>query len=119
MNCCLKHNIEVPFTIDEAGIYLDSVPLFAGAFVMDAKGKDGNANGKVIGALVEADALLAKGKLRHQYPHSWRSKAPLIFRNTPQWFISMSHTGLRDKALAAIDKVNWYPKTGRNRLQYD
>jgi len=114
---CLQHGIEVPFTIDEAGIYLDSVPLFAGAFVLTDKGKDGTANGAVIGALVEADALLAKGRLRHQYPHSWRSKAPLIFRNTPQWFISMSQTGLRDKALAAIDAVNWYPKTGRNRLQ--
>jgi isoleucyl-tRNA synthetase len=112
----LKHNIEVPFTVDEGGVYLDSVPVFAGKRVLDEKGKDGDANGAVIGALVEADRLLAKGKLRHQYPHSWRSKAPLIFRNTPQWFISMETNGLRDTALQEIDKVNWYPPSGRNRI---
>jgi isoleucyl-tRNA synthetase len=113
----MQHNIEVPFTVDEAGVYYDHVPLFAGKRVLDEKGKDGDANGGVIGALIEAGRLLAKGKLRHQYPHSWRSKAPLIFRNTPQWFISMSHTGLRDKALKAIAETNFYPETGRNRIQ--
>ena len=112
----MQHNIEVPFTVDEGGVYYDHVPVFAGKRVLNEKGKEGDANGAVIGALVEADRLLAKGKLRHQYPHSWRSKAPLIFRNTPQWFISMSHTGLRDKALQAIDEVAWYPKAGRNRI---
>jgi isoleucyl-tRNA synthetase len=90
--------------------------VFAGKRVLDDKGKDGDANGAVIGALVEAGRLLAKGKLRHQYPHSWRSKAPLIFRNTPQWFISMEKTGLRDTALKEIDKVNWYPASGKNRI---
>ena len=113
----LAHNIEVPFTVDEGGVYYDHVPLFAGKRVLDEKGKDGDANGGVIGALVEAGALLAKGKLRHQYPHSWRSKAPLIFRNTPQWFISMEKTGLRDTALKAIEETNFYPETGRNRIQ--
>ena len=113
----MQHNIEVPFTVNEGGVYYDHVPLFAGKRVLDEKGKDGNANGGVIGALVEADALLAKGKLRHQYPHSWRSKAPLIFRNTPQWFISMEQSGLRDKALKAIAETNFYPETGRNRIQ--
>ena len=112
----IKHKINVPFTVDEAGIYYDDVPLFAGEQVFNDKGKDGSANGAVIGALVAADRLLAKGKLRHQYPHSWRSKAPLIFRNTPQWFISMEKNNLRDKALAAIDSVTWHPKTGRNRI---
>jgi isoleucyl-tRNA synthetase len=112
----MQHNIEVPFTVDEGGVYLDSVPLFAGKRVLDDKGKDGDANGAVIGALVEAGRLLAKGKLRHQYPHSWRSKAPLIFRNTPQWFISMEKTGLRETALKEIDKVNWYPQAGKNRI---
>ena len=112
----IQHNIEVPFTVDEGGVYLDSVPIFAGKRVLDDKGKDGDANGAVIGALVEADRLLAKGKLRHQYPHSWRSKAPLIFRNTPQWFISMETNGLRETALKEIDKVNWYPPSGRNRI---
>ena len=112
----LKNNIEVPFTVDEGGVYLNSVPIFAGKRVLDDKGKDGDANGAVIGALVEAERLLAKGKLRHQYPHSWRSKAPLIFRNTPQWFISMETNGLRETALKEIDKVNWYPPSGRNRI---
>jgi isoleucyl-tRNA synthetase len=112
----MQHNIDVPFTVDEGGVYLDSVPVFAGKRVLDDKGKDGDANGAVIGALVEAGRLLAKGKLRHQYPHSWRSKAPLIFRNTPQWFISMEKTGLRDTALKEIDKVNWYPASGKNRI---
>ena len=113
----MQHNIEVPFTVNEGGVYYDHVPLFAGKRVLDDKGKDGDANGGVIGALVEANALLAKGKLRHQYPHSWRSKAPLIFRNTPQWFISMEKTGLRDTALKAIAETNFYPETGRNRIQ--
>ena len=113
----LKHNIDVPFTVDEGGVYYDHVPLFAGRRVLDEKGKDGDANGGVIGALVEANRLLAKGKLRHQYPHSWRSKAPLIFRNTPQWFVSMEKTGLRDTALKAIAETNFYPETGRNRIQ--
>ena len=112
----MQHNIDVPFTVDEGGVYLDSVPIFAGKRVLDDKGKDGDANGAVIGALVEAGRLLAKGKLRHQYPHSWRSKAPLIFRNTPQWFISMEKTGLRETALKEIDKVNWYPQAGKNRI---
>ena len=112
----IQHNIEVPFTVDDGGVYLDSVPVFAGKRVLDEKGKNGDANGAVIGALVEADRLLAKGKLRHQYPHSWRSKAPLIFRNTPQWFISMETNGLRETALKEIDKVNWYPPSGRNRI---
>jgi isoleucyl-tRNA synthetase len=112
----MQHNIDVPFTVDEGGVYLESVPMFAGKRVLDDNGKDGDANGAVIGALVEAKRLLAKGKLRHQYPHSWRSKAPLIFRNTPQWFISMEKTGLRNTALEEIDKVNWYPATGKKRI---
>ncbi len=116
----VKHNIEVPFTVDEGGVYYPHVPVFAGQRVFDDKGKnkgkDGGANGAVINALAAVGMLLAKGKLRHQYPHSWRSKAPLIFRNTPQWFISMDEGGLRDKALSAIDTVNWYPETARNRI---
>ena len=112
----LKHKIEVPFTVDEAGVYFDHVPIFAGKRVLDENGKNGDANGAVITALIEANALFAKGKLRHQYPHSWRSKAPLIFRNTPQWFVSMEHNNLRDKALKAIDEVNWFPQAGRNRI---
>ena len=62
--------------------------------------------------------LIARGRLKHQYPHSWRSKKPMIFRNTPQWFISMGENdGLRDKALNAIDETEFYPAAGQNRLR--
>ncbi|MGI9386655.1 MAG: isoleucine--tRNA ligase [Methyloligellaceae bacterium] len=81
------------------------------------EGKDGNANGGVIKALIGAGQLLAKGSLRHSYPHSWRSKAPLIFRNTAQWFISMDTNDLRDKALAAIDDTRFVPPAGKTRLR--
>ena len=65
------------------------VPFFAGLQVFDAKGKEGKANAAVIDKLVEAGALLARGRMTHSYPHSWRSKAPVIFRNTPQWFVAI------------------------------
>jgi len=101
--------IEVPRTVDDDGRFYDHVPLFAGDHVY-------KVDGKVADALAEAGALLAKGTLTHSYPHSWRSKAPLIFRATPQWFISMETNGLRDKALAAIDQTEFFPPAGRNRL---
>ena len=114
--------VEIPETVDENGIYYPHVPLFAGKrvfnYIFDDKENYEEANSAVIRALDAAQSLVAQGKLRHQYPHSWRSKAPLIFRNTPQWFIAMDKAphSLRQKALAAIDKVQWYPKTGRNRI---
>ena len=113
----VKHEIPVVSTIDAGGVYLDDIPLFAGKRVLDESGKRGDADGAVIAALDAAGALLARGKLRHPYPHSWRSKAPLVFRTTPQWFISMSENGLRDKALAAIEKVDFVPPAGKNRIQ--
>ena len=113
----LRHGIEIPQTVDGAGVFYDHVPLLAGAVVYDANGKPGDANGRVIKALAEAGRLIAKGKLTHSYPHSWRSKAPLIFRNTAQWFISMEANGLREKALKAIDATRFVPATGRNRLR--
>jgi len=112
-----KHGLEVPFTVDEAGIYFEDVPLFAGKRVLKPNGKEGDANSAVIEALREAGKLLTRGKLTHSYPHSWRSKAPLIFRNTPQWFISMETNDLRKIALAEIDKVRFVPETGRNRIR--
>ncbi len=112
----LKHGLDIPFTVNEGGVYYDHVPLFAGKCVIDQKGKMGNANGAVIEQLINDNRLLAKGKLRHQYPHSWRSKAPVIFRNTPQWFISMETNNLRRVALKEIDNIRWVPKTGRNRI---
>ena len=112
----LKHGLEMPLTVGGDGTFLAHVPLFAGASVYDATGKVGNANGAVVEALRAAGALLAHGRLRHPYPHSWRSKAPLIFRNTPQWFISMEANQLRAKALKAIDETRFVPETGRSRL---
>ncbi len=110
------HGIEVPHTLDAAGVFLDRVPLFAGKTVYTHEGKAGDANGAVLVELEDAGALLSKGRLTHSYPHSWRSKAPLIFRNTPQWFISMETNDLRRKALAAIDATRFVPASGRDRL---
>src|SRR5579871_6255665 len=110
------HGLPVPDTVGPDGTYLDSVPLFAGRAVYTADGKPGDANEAVIAAIAAAGGLVARGSLTHSYPHSWRSKAPLIFRNTPQWFISMTANGLRDKALAAIAETRWVPPQGRNRI---
>lgn len=118
-NLGTANGIEVPHTVDADGRYFRHVPIFGGdhpARVLDDSGKEGDANSRVIATLIEVNGLLGKGRLRHQYPHSWRSKAPLIFRNTPQWFISMTTNDLRKKALAAIDATAFYPATGRNRL---
>jgi len=110
------NGIEVPQTVSEDGSFYPHVPLFAGKRVLRPDGKKGDADPAVIAALKEAGALLAQGKLTHSYPHSWRSKAPLIFRNTAQWFISMETNDLRQKALAAIDATRFVPSQGRNRL---
>jgi len=101
---------QIPDTVGPGGLYYDHVPLFAGQHVF-------RADNPVCDALVDANALLAKGKLTHSYPHSWRSKAPLIFRNTPQWFISVQENDLRDKALKEIDRVRWVPDSGYNRIR--
>jgi isoleucyl-tRNA synthetase len=106
-----QHGLEVADTVAEDGVYTDRVPLFAGLHVFKAADP-------VIAALVEVGALLARGKLTHSYPHSWRSKAPLIFRATPQWFIPMDGAGrLREKALAAIEQTRWVPASGKNRIR--
>jgi isoleucyl-tRNA synthetase len=112
----LKHGIEVPQTVGGDGTYYPHVPLFAGKHVYWPNGKTGDANKAVIAAIEAAGGLLAQGQLVHSYPHSWRSKAPLIFRNTPQWFISMETNALREKALDAIEATRFVPPQGRNRL---
>jgi isoleucyl-tRNA synthetase len=101
--------LEVPDTVNGDGLYYDTVPRFAGQHVF-------KVNPVVVEALKEHGRLVAEGKLEHSYPHSWRSKAPLIFRNTPQWFISMDTNDLRAKALKAIDDTQWVPAQGRNRI---
>ena len=112
-----KFGIAAPQTVAGDGTYYPHVPLFAGRHVYWPNGKTGNADKVVIAALREAGALLAEGKLVHSYPHSWRSKAPLIFRNTPQWFISMERNRLRECALAAIEATQWIPPQGKNRIR--
>jgi isoleucyl-tRNA synthetase len=82
-------NTAIPYTVDENGAFTDQAPGFTGKRVITDKGEKGDANEAVIKALIDASMLIARGRLKHQYPHSWRSKRPVIFRNTPQWFIAM------------------------------
>jgi len=93
----------IPFTVDGDGRFTKEAPGFEGRRVIDDKGNKGDANQAVIDALVAAGALIARGRLKHQYPHSWRSKKPVIFRNTPQWFIAM------DKPLRVADRAAGVP----------
>jgi isoleucyl-tRNA synthetase len=118
-----EHNLEIPFLVAEDGSFLPNVPIFAGKKILTPEGKDGDANGAVIKELIQAGALLAKGNLRHQYPHSWRSKAPVIYRATPQWFAAIdrpfagsNQATLRELALGAVAATRWYPKSGENRI---
>src|SRR5690606_12650457 len=121
---------EVPHTVGEDGYYFRHVPLFGGENpkrVIDDKGKFGDANEAVIQELIKARALVARGRLKHSYPHSWRSKAPVIFRNTPQWFIAIDkpiqlsgkkgQASIREFALKAVDETRFVPPTGENRLR--
>ncbi|MGA0606363.1 isoleucine--tRNA ligase [Phenylobacterium sp. VNQ135] len=121
---------EIPDTVDPDGAYYPHVALFGGLKVLETEGKKagrfGPANDAVIGKLIEAGRLLARGRLEHSYPHSWRSKAPVIFRNTPQWFIRMDEPvdtkelggrTLRETALEAIEATTFYPAAGKNRIR--
>ena len=105
------HGLEVPETVAPDGHYTEAVPGFVGTHVF-------KAHEPVIAALAAHGTLLSRGTLVHSYPHSWRSKAPLIFRATAQWFIAMDGPGaLREKALAAIDRTRFVPEKGQNRLR--
>ncbi len=110
----------IPTTVDADGFFTKDAPGFEGKRVITDKGEKGDANEAVISALKDAGMLVARERLNHQYPHSWRSKKPIIFRNTPQWFISMGDgkpNSLRDKALAAIEATEFFPAAGKNRLR--
>lgn len=132
----------IPYTVDENGALTNDAPGFTGKRVINEKGDKGDANDAVIKALIDIGMLLARGRLKHQYPHSWRSKKPVIFRNTPQWFIAMdqpitnnvskrlvpasrdnpefidseSPDTLRNRTLDAIMETQWVPPSGENRI---
>jgi isoleucyl-tRNA synthetase len=111
----------IPYTVDADGFFTSEAPGFEGRRVIDDKGNKGDANEAVIKALIEAGNLLARAKLKHQYPRSWRSKKPVIFRNTPQWFIALDKPlagkkTLRQIALSEIAATKWYPPAGENRI---
>jgi len=126
-------NTVIPYTVDADGRFTDQAPGFTGRRVLTDKGEKGDANEAVIKALAGAGMLIARGRLKHQYPHSWRSKKPVIFRNTPQWFIAMDKPianaageakpsdvqlcdTLRQRALDAIAVTRWVPEQGQNRI---
>jgi isoleucyl-tRNA synthetase len=115
-------NTAIPYTVDENGAFTEAAPGFTGKRVITDKGEKGDANEAVIKALIDAGMLIARGRLKHQYPHSWRSKKPVIFRNTPQWFIAMDKDiakkddTLRHRALEAIKATRWIPASGENRI---
>ncbi|MEZ5817989.1 MAG: isoleucine--tRNA ligase [Hyphomicrobiaceae bacterium] len=136
----------IPYTVDENGAFTKDAPGFEGERVITDKGEKGKANDAVIKKLAEAGMMVARGRLKHQYPHSWRSKKPVIFRNTPQWFIHMDkeipflekvskehreklraagmtdgHNApipktLREVSLQAIRETEWVPASGENRI---
>jgi isoleucyl-tRNA synthetase len=130
-------NPSIPYTVDENGALTAQAPGFEGKRVINDKGEKGDANEAVIKALQAAGNIIARSRLKHEYPHSWRSKKPIIYRNTPQWFIAMDKaitqnkvvwgggpnmltlTGddtLRNRALKSINQTRWVPAAGQNRI---
>ncbi|RYH03846.1 isoleucine--tRNA ligase [Salipiger sp. IMCC34102] len=117
----------ITYNVNEDGRFRDDLPFFGGKAILKPNGKEGNANAAVIDKLAEVGGLFARGKITHSYPHSWRSKAPIIYRNTPQWFAAIDKpvpdgldeygVTIRERALQSIDAlVTWTPPRGRNRL---
>ncbi len=109
-NLCMNNGIKAIETVDGDGKYTKNVALFEGIHIF-------KSNSIVIEKLKDQKKLLSSGELVHSYPHSWRSKAPLVHRATPQWFISMDSHKLRNKALKAIDETTFYPSKGKERLK--
>ncbi len=105
-----KYNIETLNYVDDGGTYRDSVPLFAGDHVY-------KADEKVIALLQEHGALVYQTKIKHSFPHCWRTKTPLIFRATPQWFVSMHQNHLLADAKDAVETVQWIPDWGKARIR--
>ncbi|HCC82842.1 MAG TPA: isoleucine--tRNA ligase, partial [Methylophaga sp.] len=107
---CLKYKLEVDNPVGGNGVFLPDTPVFAGESVF-------KANPQVIELLKEKSALLCHIDIRHSYPHCWRHKTPIIFRATPQWFVSMNQNGLRDQAMQAIATTKWMPDWGQKRIE--
>ncbi len=123
----LKFGLPMTYNVEPDGSYRPDLPLFGEQHIILPDGKEGPANVSVIKQLAYTGALFAKAKLKHSYPHSWRSKAPVIYRNTPQWFVAIDKPledgmgtygdTIRSRALSSINElVTWTPATGRNRL---
>ena len=121
----------ITYNVMDDGSFREDLPFFGGKRILRAKAKkgdwEGDANAAVMSKLAQVGGLLARGKIKHSYPHSWRSKAPIIYRNTPQWFAAVDKavgdgqdtygTTIRERALRSIDElVTWTPQKGRNRL---
>jgi isoleucyl-tRNA synthetase len=104
-----QFNLPLENLVGDDGCYITGTPLFAGKHVT-------KVNDEIIETLRHHNTLLFATKITHSYPHCWRHKTPLIFRATPQWFISMDQNGLRDMAMAAINRVNWVPDWGKSRI---
>jgi isoleucyl-tRNA synthetase len=105
----LEHGIAVPDTVSESGQIMAHLPIFGGMHVL-------RDNQKIADLIALHKGVVGIGKLVHSYPHSWRSKAPVIYRNTAQWFVSMESHGLRDTALSELAKTAFYPAAGQKRL---
>lgn len=123
----VRHGLKMTHNVTEDGAFRPDLPLFGGRFIITPRGKEGDANKAVIDKLAEVGALIARGRITHSYPHSWRSKAPVIYRNTPQWFAAIDREvgdgqddygrTIRERALTSIDRlVRFTPPSGRNRL---
>ncbi len=104
-----KHSLPTLETVEDDGYLKETLPLFGGLHVL-------RDNEKMADILTENGCLIGRGTINHSYPHSWRSKAPLIFRTTPQWFISMNKNDLRKKSLKSISETNFFPSQGAKRL---
>ncbi|MCK5360551.1 MAG: isoleucine--tRNA ligase, partial [Gammaproteobacteria bacterium] len=106
----MKYGLPVDNPVDSNGVFLSSTEFFAGEHVF-------SANDHVVEILKEKGKLARHESVLHSYPHCWRHKTPIIFRATPQWFISMDQAGLRDKALQEVSKVTWLPEWGQARIK--
>ena len=109
-NLGIKNNIKIEDIVEDNGIYKENTPLFAGLHVF-------KANDVVIKELKARDSLVGIKSYNHSYPHSWRSKKPIIFRTTPQWFISLEKNSLREKAIRSINQTKWIPSSSKNRIE--